>query len=122
MQLNPALLSPSSHLLKSLPSRSIARRGASSSGNDSSPQASAEIRAYIAARDLALAEAQRVRTDLSLNRAFLANQLVENCLQPSRSPYQAQDLSTAEAISESKRCEAAGRRIAQLRAGFAAAA
>ncbi len=81
----------------------------------SSPAATVEIYAYIAARDLALAEAEREVSDLTLNRAFLANQLVDNCLKPVRSPYQAQSLPDADAMHERQRCEKAKLRIAQLR-------
>lgn len=84
-----------------------------------SPQASAEIHAYIAARDLALAEAERAASDMTLNRAFLANQLVVDCLKPARSPYQAQSLPEAEAIRERQRCKTAHARIGQLRAAAA---
>ena len=80
-----------------------------------SQQASDEIHAYIAARDMALAEAERHVSHMTLNRAFLANELVENCLQPVRSPYQSQSLPREEATREQARCEAATRRIAQLR-------
>ena len=65
-----------------------------------STQASAEIHAFIAARDMALVEAERQTSDMTLNRAFLANELVENCLQPARSPYQAQCLPEADASRE----------------------
>ena len=64
---------------------------------------------------MALAEAERQTSDMTLNRAFLDNQLVENYLQPARSPYQAQFLPEAEAIRERKRCEAVKARVAQLR-------
>ncbi len=80
-----------------------------------SPQASAEIHAYIATRDLALAEAERDPSDTTLNRAFLANQLVTDCLQPARSPYQAQSLPKVEALRERQRCASAGMRLAQIR-------
>ena len=82
--------------------------------------ASAEIHAYIAARDLALAEAERQSSTLTLNRAFLANQLVESCLKPIRSPYQAQSLPEAEAVRERKRCGTITARLSQLRAGTGA--
>ena len=96
MQLNPAILRHPSMLASSVPRRAGASIG--------SPQASAEIHAYIAARDLALAEAERAASDMTLNRAFLANQLVVDCLKPARSPYQAQSLPEAEAIRERLRC------------------
>ena len=111
MQLNPAILRYPSMLAQSVP-----RRAGTSIG---SSQASAEIHAYIAARDLALAEAERAVSDMTLNRAFLANQLVVDCLKPARSPYQAQSLPEAEAIRERQRCEAVQARIGQLRAAAA---
>lgn len=83
-----------------------------------SPEASAEIHAYIAARDIALAEAERDASDLTLNRAFLANQMVEMCLKPARSPYRAQALPATEAGRERRRCQATSARLAQLRVAF----
>lgn len=109
MQLKPAILPNSS-----MPTKSKSRSRCASIG---SPEASAEIRAYIAARDLALAEAERQPSDRTLDRAFLANQLVGDCLRPARSLYEAQCLPEAEAIRERQRCETTGARIAQLRAG-----
>jgi hypothetical protein len=112
MQLNPApLRRPASTAL-------AARMHAAStfSFRHGSPQATAEIHAYIAARDLALVEAERTVTSTNLNRAFLANELVQNCLEPARTPYASQCLADAEASAERQRCEAATRRIAQLRA------
>ncbi|MEO5721699.1 MAG: hypothetical protein ABIR71_09545 [Chthoniobacterales bacterium] len=103
MQLNPAILRQRSMFPQNLPRHA------------GSPQASAEIHAYIAARDLALATAERNTSDLTLNRAFLANQLVGDCLKPARAPYQAQSLSEAEAMRERQRTELVGKRIAQLR-------
>ncbi len=88
MHLNPAILRHPSVLTRSIPRNS----NPALRGPVGSPQASAEIHAFIAARDMALAEAERNPADMTLNRAFLANQLVQNCLQPPRSPYQAQAL------------------------------
>lgn len=109
MHLNPALVRQPRVISSSLP-RPRASRGVS-------PQVCEEIHAYIAARDMALAEAERAPSDLTLNRAFLANQMVDNCLKPARSPYQAQSLPEADAVRERQRCERAKTRIAQLRAG-----
>lgn len=83
-----------------------------------SPEASAEIHAYIAARDIALAEAERDASDLTLNRAFLANQMVEICLKPARGPYRAQALPETEAGRERRRCQATSARLTQLRAAL----
>ena len=71
---------------------------------------------------MAMADAERHPTDLSLNRAFLANELVENCLRPARSPYHAQGLPVGETVRAFRRCEVLKRRIQQLRACALAAA
>jgi hypothetical protein len=71
---------------------------------------------------MAMADAERRPTDLSLNRAFLANELVESCLQPARAPYQAQSLPAGEALRALQRCEVLKRRVHQLRACTLAAA
>jgi hypothetical protein len=116
MQLNPApLRRPTSTFL-------TPRRSAPTSTRYGSPESNAEIHAYIATRDLALADAERNVTSATLNRAFLANELVQNCLTPARSPYEAQSLAEGEAQTERTRCEAVHRRIAQLRACSVAAA
>jgi hypothetical protein len=80
-----------------------------------SPEAAAEIHAYIAARDLALAEAERNPSNLTLSRATIANDLVQNYTRPARGPYDTQCLPDAEARREQARCEAVARRIAELR-------
>lgn len=85
-------------------------------GRAGSPQANDEIHAFIAARDMSLVEAERSPSDMTLNRAFLANDLVENYLNPARSPYQAQCLPEADAARERKRCDGAKARLEQLRA------
>ena len=114
MQFNPALVRrPSSSARAAKPEFSF-RYG--------SPQASAEIHAFIAARDLAVADAERNVTSTTLNRAFLANELVQNCMKAARSPYEAQSLPEAEAKTERTRCEAVNRRLSQLRACAVAAA
>jgi len=75
----------------------------------------AEINAYIAIRDQLLAEAEEVRTASKLASTGLANDFVQGCLQPARSPYEAQFLPETDAVRERKRCEAVRNRIAQLR-------
>jgi hypothetical protein len=75
----------------------------------------AEINAYIAIRDQLLAEAEEVRTQAKLSSAGLANDFVLGCLQPTRSPYEAQCLPEVDAAFERQRCEAVRNRIAQLR-------
>ena len=74
-----------------------------------------EINAYIAIRDQLLAEAEEVRTKAKLSSTALANDFVLGCLQPIRSPYEAQCLPETDAVRERKRCEAVRDRIAQLR-------
>ena len=83
-----------------------------------------EISAYIAVRDQALADAERVTTRGTVDRALLANEFVESCLRPVRSPYQAQAMPEAMAADERTRCAAAKVRLAQLgsRLGDCAAA
>ncbi len=75
----------------------------------------AEINAYIAIRDQLLAEAEEVRTASKLASTGLANDFVLGCLQPARSPYEAQCLPETDAVRERTRCEAVRNRIAQLR-------
>ena len=75
----------------------------------------AEINAYIAIRDQLLAEAEEQLTSTKLASTTLANDFVLGCLQPARSPYEAQCLPESDAVRERKRCEAVRERIAQLR-------
>lgn len=86
------------------------------SSNKVSSQAIEEINAYIAVRDQSLAHAERVPTRGTVDRALLANEFVESCLRPVRSPYQAQALPEANAADERQRCTAAKARLAQLAA------
>jgi hypothetical protein len=74
-----------------------------------------EINAYIAIRDQLLAEAEEVHTSAKLASTALANDFVEGCLKPARSPYEAQCLPESDAACERKRCEAVRIRIAELR-------
>lgn len=78
-----------------------------------------EINAYIAIRDGLLLEAEETVTRAKLDSAAVANDFVEKCLMPARSPYQAQCLPEAHALRERKRCDAARARIARLRATLA---
>ncbi len=80
-----------------------------------SPQATAEIFAYIAIRDELLIEAEQLKTQAKLESLSVANDFVVTCLRPARSPYQAQCLAEADAARERKRCEIVAARIAQLR-------
>jgi hypothetical protein len=81
-----------------------------------------EIRAYATIRDLALAEAERATTALNLERARIANDFVENALQPARNPYQDQHLSGGDATRERQRCKAVKVRLSLLHAHLAALA
>jgi hypothetical protein len=91
-------------------------RTRSASSNKVSSEAIEEINAYIAVRDQSLAEAERVPTRSTVDRALLANEFVESCLRPTRSPYQAQGLTEAHAADQRQRCAAAKARLAQLNA------
>ena len=75
----------------------------------------AEINAYIAIRDQLLDEAEKLHTTTKIASTALANDFVEGCLKPVRSPYEAQCLPESEAVRERKRCEAVRERLTQLR-------
>jgi len=79
----------------------------------------AEINAYIAIRDQLLAEAEEAQTPAKLSSTALANDFVLGCLQPGRSPYEAQCLPEVDAAFERQRCEAVRDRLAQLRGSAA---
>ena len=88
------------------PARIVARK--------SSQHAIEEINGYIAIRDGLLAQAERVTTSEAVQRAAIANDLVEDCLRTVRRPYEAQFLPELDATRERKRCAAAKVRIAEL--------
>ena len=73
-----------------------------------------EINAYIAIRDNLLVEAEATTTSANLRRLSLANDFVRSCLNPVRSPYEAQSLPEGGADRERKRCAAVKIRIAEL--------
>ncbi len=75
----------------------------------------AEINAYIAIRDQLLDEAENLHTTAKIASAGLANDFVEGCLKPARSPYETQCLPESDAVRERVRCEAVRVRIAELR-------
>ena len=75
-----------------------------------------EINAYVAIRDLALAEAEKDRSPVNLERVRSANDFVENCLKPARSPYESQHLPETDAARERGRCQAVKVRLFVLRA------
>lgn len=120
--IHPALVRRPFVVIQNRPGKKARRPAGSCEITYGATQARDEIYACIAVRDLALAEAERGPTDLSLNRAFLANELVENSLRPARSPYQAQSLPESEAARERDRCQEVKSRLGQLRACSAAAA
>ena len=92
-----------------------ARTAITISSEFGSAYSAAEINAYIAIRDQLLAEAEEVLTSAKLASTGLANDFVQGCLQPARSPYEAQSLPEADAIRERKRCEAVRNRLVELR-------
>ena len=75
-----------------------------------------EINAYVAIRDIALAEVEKEPTSVNLERARIANDFVENCLKPARPPYEAQHLPETDAVHERGRCQAVKVRLSLLRA------
>ena len=68
----------------------LRRPATGASAESSSKQAVEEISAYIAIRDVLLVEAEEVTTRARLDRLTNANEFVETCLRPPRSPYEAQ--------------------------------
>jgi hypothetical protein len=75
-----------------------------------------EINAYVAIRDIALAEAEKEPSSVNLERVRIANDFVKNCLKPARSPYEAQHLPETDAARERERCQAVIVRLSSLRA------
>jgi len=75
-----------------------------------------EINAYVAIRDIALAEAEKDPSSVNLERVRIANEFVENCLKPARSPYESQHLPDTDAARERGRCQAVKVRLSLLRA------
>jgi hypothetical protein len=73
-----------------------------------------EINTYITIRDNLLAEAEATTTSVNVRRLSLANDFVQSCLRPARSPYKAQYLPECDADRERKRCAAVKIRIAEL--------
>ena len=87
-----------------------------------SAHACGEINAYIGIRDRLLEKAEASRTECDFDRVAGANEFVENCLRPARSPYEAQHLPESDAARERQRCEAVRLRLARLRTKLAHAA
>ena len=74
-----------------------------------------EINAFIAIRDELLAEVEEQKNRSKLDSLIVANNFVETCLTPARSPYEVQVLPESAAKRERKRCEEINRRVADLR-------
>jgi hypothetical protein len=74
-----------------------------------------EINAFIAIRDELLVEAEEAKTSSKLDSLLIANNFVESCLTPARSPYDVQFLPEPAAKRERKRCDEVKRRIENLR-------
>ena len=74
-----------------------------------------EINAFIAIRDELLAEVEEAKTGSKLDSLIVANNFVESCLTPARSPYDMQVLPESSAKRERKRCEQIKQRVADLR-------
>jgi hypothetical protein len=87
-----------------------------------SEHAFAEIGAYIAIRERLLSDAEYSRAESRIDRAEAANDFVESCLKPGRSPYQGQSLPEADAQREWNRCLAVRVRLQRLRSKVAHAA
>lgn len=103
------------HVAAATKGRSPAKLGASKITESSSPACIIEeINTFIAIRDYLLTAAEASKTQQQINRARLANEVVEKCLRPARHPYEAQSLPEADAIRERKRCLAAKSRIEKL--------
>ena len=113
----PARLAPrakSKHAGRKTAQLDLARTG--------SQEARDEIYAYVAIRDLLLSDAEVTTTPESLRRATMANEFVETCLQPPRSPYEAQYLLQIDVTRERERCTEARNRISALGRKLAATA
>jgi hypothetical protein len=74
-----------------------------------------EINAFIAIRDELLAEVEEKKSRSKLDSLIVANNFVESCLTPARSPYDMQVLPESAARRERKRCEEIKRRVEDLR-------
>jgi hypothetical protein len=74
-----------------------------------------EINAFIAIRDELLAEVEEAKSESKLHSLIVANNFVETCLSPARSPYDMQVLPESDAKRERKRCEQIKQRVDDLR-------
>jgi len=116
MQLTPTL-SRSTKLFSTLCFKSLQKPAACSPPAQN--YASEEINAYLALRDRALAEAEKLPTESTLKRAAIANDFVADCLKPARKPYESQYLTESDAAPERERCQAVTLRLSALRARVA---
>jgi hypothetical protein len=99
----------------SLTSPEIAQSAPKSADNPIERQhAVEEIQAYIVIRDGLLSEAEKKPTSELLRRLSIANDFVESCLRPTRSPYEAQFLPELDAVRERERCQTVRVRVAKL--------
>jgi len=105
----------STHLVSAKPARRPSQKAEAQIFPVSTPSpVVAEINGYIAVRDQLLAAAEEQPTTEALCRVTLANELVQDCLQAARHPYEAQVLSEPDATRERSRCQAVISRIAKL--------
>ncbi|MGI9114010.1 MAG: hypothetical protein DLM52_06680 [Chthoniobacterales bacterium] len=95
--------------------RTSARQTGTLLAKTGTKEARDEIYTYIAIRDLLLSDAEVTTTAESLRRAATANEFVETCLQPARTPYEAQYLGEIDAASERERCRESRQRLQALR-------
>jgi hypothetical protein len=86
---------------------------------DASQPARDEINAFIAIRDILLADAEKSPTSKTIDSAATANAFVENCLRNGRSHYGGQSVPEPDAIRERKVCDEVKQRIGKLRAAVA---
>ena len=85
------------------------------SGRTNSEYVIGEINAFIAIRDELLAEAEETTTESKLHSLIVANDFVETCLTPARSPYDMQFLPESDAQRERQRCEQIKHKVEDLR-------
>jgi hypothetical protein len=95
-------------------SENLRRRGQGADGERDLNHAVEEINVYIGIRDRLLIQAEEVTTRANLHSVTVANEFVETCLRPARSPYDAQCLLETDAVRERERCAAVKVRIAEL--------
>jgi hypothetical protein len=104
---------PKSAATKSVPARQ--HQSTKLAERNPANHAEEEIHAYIAIRDLLLAEAEETPNNSTLHRASIANDVVEVFLKPARTPYEAQYLPENNARVERERCQTVTHRIGDLR-------